>query len=69
LVEHDVFGKPVSAHRVKPEGMLFRIMLYSVGAPVRSTGGGTLVRTAVASYLLGDPPLPAAPGRGKNAPV
>jgi hypothetical protein len=27
-VEHDLFGKPVSTHRVKPEGMLFRIMLY-----------------------------------------
>jgi hypothetical protein len=27
LVEHDLFGKPVSTHRVKPEGMLFRIML------------------------------------------
>jgi hypothetical protein len=26
-VEHDLFGKPASAHRVKPEGMLFRIML------------------------------------------
>jgi hypothetical protein len=26
LVEHDLFGKPVSTHRVKPEGMLFRIM-------------------------------------------
>jgi hypothetical protein len=26
-VEHDLFGKPVSTHRVKPEGMLFRIML------------------------------------------
>jgi hypothetical protein len=22
------FGKPVSTHRVKPEGMLFRIMLW-----------------------------------------
>jgi hypothetical protein len=27
LAEHDLFGKPVSTHRVKPEGMLFRIML------------------------------------------
>jgi hypothetical protein len=27
LVEHDLFGKPVSTRRVKPEGMLFRIML------------------------------------------
>jgi hypothetical protein len=27
LVEHDLFGKPVTTHRVKPEGMLFRIML------------------------------------------
>jgi len=26
-VEHDLFAKPVSTHRVKPEGMLFRIML------------------------------------------
>jgi hypothetical protein len=26
-VEHDLFGKPDSTHRVKPEGMLFRIML------------------------------------------
>jgi len=27
LLKHDLFGKPVSTHRVKPEGMLFRIML------------------------------------------
>jgi hypothetical protein len=27
LVEHDLYGKPDSTHRVKPEGMLFRIML------------------------------------------
>jgi hypothetical protein len=26
-VEHDLFGKPVSTHRVEPEGMLFRITL------------------------------------------
>src|ERR1700733_11267629 len=26
LVEHDLFGKPVSIHRVKPGGMLFRII-------------------------------------------
>jgi hypothetical protein len=25
--EHDLFGKPASTHRVKPEGMLFRIVL------------------------------------------
>jgi hypothetical protein len=28
-LEHDLFRKPVSTHRVKPEGMLFRDMLYS----------------------------------------
>jgi hypothetical protein len=27
LAEHNPFGKPVSTHRVKPEGTLFRIML------------------------------------------
>jgi hypothetical protein len=26
-VEHDLFGKPGATHRVKPEGMLFRIVL------------------------------------------
>jgi hypothetical protein len=26
LLEHDLFGKPVSTRRVKPEGMLFRIV-------------------------------------------
>jgi hypothetical protein len=26
-LEHDLFGKPGSTHRVKPKGMLFRIML------------------------------------------
>jgi hypothetical protein len=26
-LEHDLFGKPDSTHRVMPEGMLFRIML------------------------------------------
>jgi hypothetical protein len=27
LLSHVLFGKPVSTHRVKPEGMLFREML------------------------------------------
>jgi hypothetical protein len=27
VVEHGLLGKPVFAHRVKPEGMLVRIML------------------------------------------
>jgi hypothetical protein len=27
FLSHVLFGKPVSAHRVKPEGMLFRDML------------------------------------------
>jgi hypothetical protein len=26
-LEQDLFGKPVSTHRIKSEGMLFRIML------------------------------------------
>jgi hypothetical protein len=26
-LEHDLFRKPVSTHRVKPEGMLFGIVL------------------------------------------
>ena len=33
-MEHDLFGKPVSTHRVKPEGMLFRIRLYAKTAPL-----------------------------------
>jgi hypothetical protein len=27
LMEHDLFGKPASTHRVEPEGKLFRIVL------------------------------------------
>jgi hypothetical protein len=27
ILEHDLFRKPVSTYRVKPEGMLFGIML------------------------------------------
>jgi hypothetical protein len=27
-MEHDLFGKPASTPGVKPEGVLFRIMLY-----------------------------------------
>jgi hypothetical protein len=29
LLEHDLFGKPVPTHRVKPEGKLFRITLQA----------------------------------------
>jgi hypothetical protein len=31
LMEHALFGKPVSTRRIKSEGMLFRIMLSASG--------------------------------------
>jgi hypothetical protein len=31
ILDHDLFRKPVSTHRVKPEGMLFGIMLLMRG--------------------------------------
>jgi hypothetical protein len=37
-VEHDLFGKPVSTHRAKSEGMFFRIMLYAFVARVSRNG-------------------------------
>jgi hypothetical protein len=37
LLSHVLFGKPDPTHRVKPEGMLLRGMLYSAATAVGST--------------------------------
>jgi hypothetical protein len=41
LVEHDLFGKPVSTHRFKLEGMLFWVMLPACCALPQLTAAST----------------------------
>src|ERR1700733_1157227 len=53
LLSHVLFGKPVSTHRVKPEGMLFRDMLQSMQT----------ASTALAIEALRVPPMRMTLGR------
>ena len=55
---HVLFGKPVSTHRVKPEGMLFGDMLYSSRSTSRSDGNNFIHSSATMTVPM--PPRAAA---------